>query len=461
MTTAALIDTLRSELGSNAVLTGDQAGDKYLSDCSGESAGTGLRAIIRPANTNEVSVLLKHCHHAGQAIAIQGGLTGLSAGAVPENNELAVSLERMSGIEEIDSDAMTMTVLSGTPLQTIQEAAANADLNFPLDLGARGSCTIGGNVSTNAGGNQVIRFGMTRALVLGLEAVLADGTVVSSLNKMLKNNAGYDLKHLFIGTEGTLGIVTRVVLRLFPRLDSRCTALCALDKLDDVIKLLQLSGAALGGLLSSYEVMWANYYDHVVDKVPHLHSPFSQKYSFYVLMEMEGSDQEQDSECFQAMLETSLDSSLIRDAVISQSEKESASFWQIRDGIGEILPTLALGANFDIGIPISQMQAFLEKAGKRLQDTFPSISIHIFGHLGDSNLHYIANTGRKEDKEEIYAIIYELIGEHQGSISAEHGIGKIKRSYLKYSRNETEVQMMRQLKNTFDPLGILNPNRVI
>ena len=461
MSVDALLDTLRTELSDNAVLVDEQALTKHSSDWSGETAVVPPRAVIRPQSTSEVSLLLKHCHQAGQAIAIQGGLTGLSAGAVPELNELAVSLERMSGIEEIDTDAMTMTVLSGTPLQTIQEAAAAADLSFPLDLGARGSCSIGGNVSTNAGGNQVIRFGMTRALVLGLEAVLADGTVVSSLNKMLKNNAGYDLKHLFIGTEGTLGVVTRVVLRLYPRLSSRCSALCALNSHADVVSLLQRTGTEMGGLLSSFELMWANYYDLVIDQVTHLQSPFDEQHPFYVLMEIEGSNQEQDSERFQTMLESALESGLLIDASIAQSEKESTSFWQIRDGIGEILPDLAPCANFDISVPISQMLEFLEKANARLQQVFPTVQILIFGHLGDSNMHYIARTGRKQDKEKIYDIIYELTGEHQGSVSAEHGIGKIKRGYLKHSRNEVELQVMRQLKNTFDPLGILNPNRVI
>jgi FAD/FMN-containing dehydrogenase len=461
MLTSDLIKKIRNELGDKAVLSGDQVGDKYLADWSGETARTQPPAVVRPANTEELSVLLKLCHSAGQSIAIQGGLSGLSAGAIPESDELAVSLERMTGIEEIDQEAMTMTVLSGTPLQTVQEAAAAANLTFPLDLGARGSCTIGGNVSTNAGGNQVIRFGMTRALIMGLEAVLADGTIMSSLNKMLKNNAGYDLKHLFIGTEGTLGVVTRVVLRLYPKLNSRCTALCALDSLSDCIKFLQQTNSALAGTLSSYEVMWANYYEHVIEEISHLHSPFDQQYPFYVLMEQEGSDQNHDNKKFQTLLESALESGLIKDAAIAQSEKESETFWQIRDGVGEILPSFAPCANFDISVPISQMESFLAEADKILLETFPSVRLLTFGHIGDSNVHYIASTGKKEDKNKIYDIVYRLTGKYNGSVSAEHGIGKIKREYLKYSRNETEVNMMRQLKTTFDPLGILNPGRVI
>ena len=461
MNRPSLLGKLERELGEGAVITNIAEGDRHLADWSGEVASEIPAAIIRPASTQEMSILLQHCHAAEQPIAIQGGLTGLSAGAVPDGQELAVSLERLVGIEEIDADAMTMTVLAGTPLQTIQEAASEAGFSFPLDLGARGSCSIGGNVSTNAGGNQVIRFGMTRALILGLEAVLADGTIVSSMNKMLKNNAGYDLKQLFIGSEGTIGVVTRVVLRLFPRLESRCSALCALETHANVVHLLQVCGRELGGLLSSYEVMWANYFHRVVDEVANISSPFEQRHNFYVLLEAEGSDQQQDAQRLQEMLEKALESALIEDAAIAQSEKERSSFWQIRDGVGEILPTLAPCANFDISVPISRMQEFLEQANDQLQKRFESVDILIFGHLGDSNMHYIARTGKKEDKQVIYDIIYKLVGEYAGSVSAEHGIGRLKREYLGYSRNEVELQMMRQLKNTFDPRGILNPGRII
>ena len=461
MNDESIIAVIQSHLGDKGVLTEDALKQKYTADASGELADSLPGAVFRPCSTEEVSFILEKCHQAGQSLSVQGGLTGLAGGAVPGSKELGLSLERMSGIEEIDSDSMTMTVLAGTPLQTIQEAAENAGFSFPLDLGSRGTCNIGGNVSTNAGGNQVIRFGMTRALILGLEAVLADGTVISSMNKMLKNNAGYDLKHLFIGTEGTLGIVTRIVLRLYPRLESRCTALCALSELDDVIQLLQLTNSSMAGLLSSYEVMWANYYDFILDNVKTLHSPFEEKHEFYVLMEIEGSNQEKDSLAFQAMLESALESELIKDAAIAQSEKEAGAFWGIRDGVADVLHILAQSANFDIGVPISQMGDFLEQAQTRLENAFPNIDIQIFGHLGDSNLHYLARTSDKKDKDRIYDIVYELIGEFDGSVTAEHGIGKLKRKYLNHSRSENEIQLMRQLKSSLDPKGILNPGRVV
>lgn len=428
-----LLEELTVVLDEKTILMGENISDKHLADWSGESSKEKPAALLRPADTEQVSTILKLCHEANQAVAVQGGLTGLSAGAVPEHDELAISLERMNGIEEIDRDAATMTVLAGTPLQKIQEAANEAGFSFPLDLGARGSCSIGGNISTNAGGNQVLRFGMARSLVLGLEAVLADGTIVSSMNKMLKNNAGYDLKQLFIGTEGTVGLVTRIVLRLYPKLSSRCTALCALDSVNDVITLLHKTSSDMAGRLSSFELMWDNYYSLVTDNVAGINSPFDDKHPFYVLMEIEGANQESDSEQFQSLLESLLESGLIRDAVIAQSQKEIDSFWQIRDGVGELLPKLSPCANFDISVPISKMQEFIESADRELLALFPDIEIYVFGHIADSNIHYIARTGKKEDKKTIYDVIYKITGKYEGSVSAEHGIGKIKREYLTYS----------------------------
>ena len=230
-----ILDALRTKLGPAAVLAGADIDVRHNVDFSHENA-RAPRAVLRPASTEDVAAILRECHRARQRVVIQGGLTGLAGGATPQADELAISLERLTGIEQIDRAAQTMTVRAGTPLQVVQQAAADAGYLFPLDLGARGSCTIGGNIATNAGGNQVIRFGMMRNLVLGLEAVLADGTVVSSMNKMLKNNAGYDLKQLFIGTEGTLGVVTRAVLRLWPKLPSKVTALCALRGFDEAVR---------------------------------------------------------------------------------------------------------------------------------------------------------------------------------------------------------------------------------
>ena len=264
---ANVIEALRTALGAAAVLTGDQIGARARTNQRGESFPAPI-ALTRPRTTEEVATILRICHEYGQTIVPQGGMTGLCDGASPQEGDLAMSLERMSGIEEIDSAACTLTALAGTPLQTIQEAAQAAGFLCALDLNSRGSCLIGGNVSTNAGGNRVLRYGMTRDLVLGLEVVLANGTVVRAMNKMIKNNTGYDVKQLFIGSEGTLGIVTRVVLRLHPLPTSSCTALCALADFDHVIALLRHAEQRLGGTLSAFEAMWPDFYQLVTQRFP-------------------------------------------------------------------------------------------------------------------------------------------------------------------------------------------------
>lgn len=454
-----LIEKLRNELGEKAVLAGNAVSERYRVDWSGENPVLPA-AVLRPSDTNELSIMLGHCYEASQPVVVQGGLTGLCGGATPQQDEIAVSLERMSGIEELDSDSMTMTVLAGTPLQTVQDAAREAGLHFPLDLGARGSCAIGGNVATNAGGNQVIRYGMTRNQVLGLEAVLADGTVLTSMNKMLKNNAGYDLKHLFIGTEGTLGIVTRVVLRLQPRLNSQCTALCALPDFHSVVRLLQTAGRELGGSVSSFEVMWRDYFHYIIDHIDALQSPFEDSHPVYVLLETEGSNQERDFEHFTNVLGATLEEGLLSDAAIARSRKEADIFWAIRDGVGEVTPLLMPMANFDISLPVSRMQPFLNTITTDLRKAFASIRILTFGHIGDGNLHILCTTGNAEDRDTIFECVYRATRDYEGSVSAEHGIGMIKKDYLSYSRTPEEIAVMRTLKNALDPKGILNPGRI-
>ncbi len=455
-----ILSALARELGADAVIGGAEISDKYAVDVSGENARKPI-AVVLPKSTEDVAAALKLCSAARQPVVVQGGLTGLSGGATPKNSELALSLERMAGIESLDSSSMTLTALCGTPLQSIQEAAEDAGLLFPLDLGARGTCQIGGLIATNAGGNQVIRYGMTRNLVLGLEAVLADGTVISSMNYMLKNNAGYDLKQLFIGTEGTLGVITRAVLRLFPRLPSKCTALCAISSFANVVTLLRDTQAAMGGALSSYEVMWDSYFDYVIEHVGKLHSPFEHSYPLYALIEMEGTDATADAERFEIALGAALESGIIDDAVIAQSEKDVQTFWAIRDGIAEITPQLTPYASVDVSLSIADMPSFLDTVDRALTTRFESVTNLVFGHVGDNNLHLFITTGKDSDIDEILDTVYAITGEHEGSISAEHGIGSLKREYLHYSRSEVELELMRKLKRSLDPNGILNAGRVI
>ncbi|HEX5047780.1 MAG TPA: FAD-binding oxidoreductase, partial [Gammaproteobacteria bacterium] len=398
---------------------------------------------------------------ARQPVVVQGGLTGLAGGATPRPGEIAISLERLTGIEELDRASQTMTVRAGTPLQIVQQAAAEAGYLFPLDLGARGSCTIGGNIATNAGGNQVIRFGMMRSLVLGIEAVLADGTVVSSLNKMLKNNTGYDLKQLFVGSEGTLGVVTRAVLRLFPKMPSKVTALCAVRDLDAAVALLHRLQAQLGGSLSAFEAMWASYFHYVLEHMPALASPFGVRHPLYALVEVEGADDTSDRERLERALAAALEAGEIVDAAVAQSRRDTQAFWAIRDAIGEVTPTLQPMLGFDISLPIDAMNAFLARVNADFARFRDPVTNLVFGHIGDSNLHLAVTTHERDGLDELCDLVYDAVGAHGGSVSAEHGIGIVKRKYLHHSRNAAELALMKRLKIALDPHGILNPGRVL
>lgn len=460
MGTDELLPALETAVGAGNVLTGDAIGAQYHVDFSGEDA-CAPAAVVRPASTEELAAVVRACHDAGRPIVVQGGLTGLAGGATPQAGEIGLSLERLAGVEHVDRDSMTLTVRAGTPLQSVQEAAAGAGCLFPLDLGARGSCTIGGNIATNAGGNQVLRFGMMRNLVLGLEAVLADGTVVSSMNRMLKNNAGYDLKQLFIGTEGTLGIVTRAVLRLYPRFASRNTALCAAHGLDDAIALLHRLSAGLAGTLSSFEAMWSGYFEHVVEHVESASSPFDERHGIYMLVESEGAEPEADRERLENVLAAALEDGVISDAAVAQSGREADAFWAIRDGIAEITPGLMPMLAFDVSMPIAEMAGFLERVDAELDRRFERVTNLVFGHLGDCNLHLAVTTGREADLDALCEVVYAATAAHDGSVSAEHGIGMHKRRYLPLARTPAELDLMRRLKAALDPNGILNPQRVI
>jgi FAD/FMN-containing dehydrogenase len=458
---AELIDDLVAILGPNGVMTGADVAARPASWLRPEPSRA--KAIVRPANTDEVAAVMKLCHAAGQAVIPVGGNTGLVEGATAGADDILLSLERMNAVESLDETGCTMTVQAGVPLHTVQERAADADLMFPVDFGARGSAQIGGAISTNAGGNAVIRYGMMREQVLGLEAVLADGTVVSSMNRLLKNNAGYDLKQLFIGTEGTLGIVTRAVLRLRPALRSRNTAFVAVDDYANVPPLLKGLGSSLGGSLTAFEVLWEDFYNTVVVERDRHAPPVGAGHPWYVLIEARGGHQEEDAERFQRALEEALESGLIADAAFASGAKQREAMWAIRDDIDGLAEILAPVMAFDVSLPIVDTADYVSAVRQRLRerwpDTFRGVS---FGHLGDNNLHFLLTVGSSDHAEqrEVMEIIYDELRPYRGSISAEHGIGLEKRAFLGVTRNEAEVALMRALKRALDPEGLLSPGRI-
>lgn len=458
----ALIQAFEQALGNAYVLTGEAIEPRYKTDWQ-KSATSEPLAVVRPANTEEVSAVMRLCHQHNQSVTVQGGMTGLVSGGLPEDGQVVLSMERLNGIEEIDPASSTMTVWAGTPLQVAQEAAVKADLYFAVDLGARGSCQVGGNISTNAGGNRVIRYGMMREQILGLEVVLADGTIVNSLNKMLKNNAGYDLKQLFIGSEGTLGIVTRAVLRLHARTAGYFTAFCGLSSPDAAVQLLAHL-KQVGGALMSYEVMWPDFYDFMTQRVPGVRTPLPTRNAAYALIELASDLSDHDQERYSGLLETAMEQGWVTDAAIAQSGKEAADFWRLRDAVSEFPVLWSPYRGYDISLPIGDMSRFVAKLQASFAQQFPTSECAHFGHIGDSNLHVVVHVPGPREAFPSAAVdecIYSAVREFGGSISAEHGIGLKKKKYLPYSRNESEIALMKLLKNSLDPKNILNPGKVL
>jgi FAD/FMN-containing dehydrogenase len=416
--------------------------------------------ILKPQSTEQVSAILRLCHAAGQPVVPLGGRTGLANGHFKTANEIGLSLERMNAIEEIDTHNRTMTVQAGCILQVAAEAAQAQELLLPLDFGARGSATVGGNVATNAGGNMVIRYGMMRDMVLGLEVVLADGTVITNMNKMLKNNTGYDIKQWFIGAEGTLGIITRVVLRLRPRPSSQNTALLAINDFSLVAKLLSWLDAHTAGTLSSYEVMWPEYYEYITREGSLHKRPLPHGSAYYVLVETLGSNAEADAAQFETVLGQAMEEGLVADAVLTRSQAERNALWEIRDDVlslfylGPIIP-------FDVSITLERMETFVETVRTGMEKLQKPVCV-IFGHLGDNNLHVVL--GSQDPGEFDYfalnTLLYDAVQQVEGSVSAEHGIGLGKREHLHRSRSPAELELMIAMKKMLDPKNILNPNKI-
>ncbi|WP_338811356.1 FAD-binding oxidoreductase (plasmid) [Agrobacterium leguminum] len=453
-----VIDDLVNALGTQAVLTGDRVHERYRSDASSTGRSLPL-AVIRPTTTEQVSLALAICDRNRQAVVPQGGLTGLAGGANASAGEIALSLELMVGVEELDSAAGTMTVLAGTPLEVAQHAAEAAGFLLPIDFGARGSCQIGGTLSTNAGGIRVISHGMTRDNVLGLEVVLADGTVLSSLNKMVKNNTGYDLRQLFIGAEGTLGIITRAVLRLRPLSAARLTALCGLTDYLSVVQLLQRAQRDLPAL-SAFEAMWEAYFRFNVDALKL--SLFEKIHPFTVIIEQDVAGTTAERERFEAFLGQAYEDGVVVDALVAQSEKEARTFWSTRE-IHMLEQRMPGFVAFDVSLPIGDMAKFVDECEAAVKTQFPSAAVLFFGHIADSNLHISVwtDTLTAQDIHEVDVITYALVQKYRGSISAEHGIGTLKRDFLGHSRSPAELAVMRRIKAALDPNATLNPGKIL
>jgi FAD/FMN-containing dehydrogenase len=456
-----VLNALLLELGAECVRIGDDIPHRNIRDASRASSHAPL-ALLLPRSTEEVSQCLAICHAHGQKVVVQGGMTGLAGGANPRENEIALSLGRMVGVEEIDPDSATLTALAGTPLTLIQSAAENAGFMCGVDLGARGTCTIGGNVATNAGGNQVLRYGMTRRSVLGLEVVLADGRIVRSLNKMVKNNAGYDWTQLFIGSEGTLGVVTRVVIQLHPRSQGLASALCAVDTFEKVISVLRRFDNRFPGRLLVFEAMWREYMDVAIDRSG-LAQPFENRHGITVLVEATMGEEEDAENAFAETLAEFIEQGVIKDALVAQSVNDRKRFWAYREANYEFDRLLPKGSDFDVSIPISQMAEAIELLRRRSHTRWPHSMLLVYGHVADSNIHISLRDESYSESEgqEMNALVYGIVSEVSGTISAEHGIGVLKRPYLPMSRTAEELDLMRTLKRALDPKEILNPGRIL
>jgi FAD/FMN-containing dehydrogenase len=457
----AVVQALRDALPAGRVQTGDEINPRHYSDWTRFQPNRPL-ALIVPRSTDEVSRTLAICHAHAQAVVPQGGLTGLVAGAHPAPSEIAVSLEGMSGIENVDGANATLIALAGTPLEIVQKAAEEAGFVCGLDLGARGSCTIGGNVATNAGGLRVVRYGMARQHVLGLEVVLADGTIVSALNTMTKNNCGYDVKQMFIGSEGTLGIITRVVLHLLPPTRSIQCALLGVKGYSSAIGVLRRSQSALGGTLSAFELMWPEFYTYMTDVVG-TPSPLNREHAAYLLIEAEGSDPDADADRFERFLAELYEDGVIADAVIAKTLDQRARLWAVRENVAEFARLMPGRVAFDISFPLSRMEAAIAAIREEIGDRWPNAIRLFHGHLGDGNLHVVVFVpgAPEQPREAIEQVVYAIVGQYGGAVSAEHGIGRHKREFLRASKTEQEIDLMRQIKRALDPKGILNPNKIL
>lgn len=460
VTESALMQVLAACVDASGLLPGVQAGERYQRDWTGR--GAVPLVVVRPRDTAQVAAVMGVLHRLRQPVVVQGGMTGLVGAAVPQAGEVVLSMERMNAIGEVDPLHGTVLVEAGAVLQSVQQQVQQQGWLFPVDIGSRGSCQIGGIVSTNAGGNRVLRWGMTRACVRGLEAVLADGRVISRLSPMLKDNTGYDLVQPFIGSEGTLGVVTRVLLGLQPLPRSRHTAFVALEGIDAAIALMRRCRARLGPLFTSFEVMWQDYLDAVAVFLPAAR-PFPRPVRCAALIEIMGDDESGDGARLQSVLAEAMDAAEAQDVVLARSMADADRLWAIRDAVGEASQQLSPWVGFDVSLPLGRMGHFLQQVHAELART-AGLRKQTYGHLGDGNLHLVigpvASDGGPSSAAAVKQLVHGTAAAMAGSISGEHGIGMAKKLHLGLNRSAHEIDVMRSLKRALDPLGLLNRGRI-
>jgi FAD/FMN-containing dehydrogenase len=456
-----MIEKLRDIVGAANVLTAPQDTRPYFTDWRRQYSGSA-ECVVRPANTAEVAAVVRLCAEGGVAIVPQGGNTGLSGGSVPtgQAREIVVALGRMNRIRELDRLNDTITVEAGCVLGNVQRAAADAGRLFPLSLAAEGSCQIGGNLSTNAGGVNVLRYGSARDQVLGLEVVLPDGRIWDGLRGLRKDNTGYDLKQLFLGAEGTLGIITAAVLRLHPKPSASSTAWVALERAQNAIELLGFLRERLGDRLSAFELLSRNCVEAVLAFAPGTQDPLAAVHPWYVLAELADSgDERLLREQVEKALVDAAERGAIADAAIAQSGEQARALWRIRETVPEAQFT---NVKHDISVPVSKVAEFIERADARLAARFADARVYAFGHVGDGNVHY--NVGPERlvaERPAVNRIVYDTVAELGGSISAEHGLGQLKREEIRSHKSAIELELMRTLKRALDPGGLFNPGKVL
>ena len=465
-----LFATLQKLLGAGHVQTSEEAAH-YLTDKQGRYTGNVI-AAVHPATTEEVAAVVRACVALKAPIVVQGGNTGLMAGATPDasGRSVLLLLDRMNRVRHIDTDNDTLTVEAGCILQTVQEVARDADRLFPLSLGAEGSCTLGGNLGTNAGGTGVLRYGNTRELTLGLEVVTAEGEVWHGLRGLRKDNTGYDLRDLYIGSEGTLGIITAATLKLFPLPKAQATALLAFDELAQAVAFLSHARAGFGASLTAFELLTADCLALLRDQFPQGPQPFkTASQPWFALIELSDNSSESHArEAFEQVLGDAFEKQLISDALIAESLAQSEALWLLRENMSEAQKRAGRNMKHDISVPISQVVAFVAHTDALLQQHFPGVRNFTFGHLGDGNLHY--NVAHPLDSTveahmahyaELSALVHDSAHAHGGSISAEHGIGQRKVGMLSRYKNPVELDLMRRIKQALDPHNLLNPGKVL